>query len=391
MTIQEIVSIEEIATDVQSGFASGERTADGVVQLRMNNVTTEGSLNWSSYIRVPTSKKQIEKYQLQPGDILFNNTNSPELVGKTAVFKDFGEPVVFSNHFVRLRVDEERVDPQYLAAWFIKQWQNRVFESLCTQWVNQAAVRKEDLLDLKIPLPPLTEQKRIASLLARADRLRTLRRTAHELGESLLQSVFLEMFGDVVRNDKGWEKVSISDLGKVQTGNTPSREEPENYGDFIEWIKSDNIRDEQLYVSPSREKLSKIGLKKGRSVDAGAVLVTCIAGSLEHIGDTSLTNRTVAFNQQINAISPFDGVNPLFLRTMMRIAKPHIQFNASAGMKHIITKSKLEELVLVKPPLSLQEEFAGVVARVESLRGRMSEAGRQVEGLFESLLAESFG
>ena len=76
---------------------------------------------------------------------------------------------------------------------------------------------------------------------------------------------------------------------------------------------------------------------------------------------------------------------------MLHIAKPYVQYNASAGMKHIITKSKLEELVLVKPPLSLQEEFAGVVARVESLRGRMGESERQVEGLFESLLSECFG
>jgi type I restriction enzyme S subunit len=68
------------------------------------------------------------------------------------------------------------------------------------------------------------------------------------LSDSLLQSVFLEMFGNVVRDEKGWEKAAISDLGKVQTGNTPSRDEPENYGNFIEWIKSDNIRDEQLYV-----------------------------------------------------------------------------------------------------------------------------------------------
>jgi hypothetical protein len=59
-------------------------------------------------------------------------------------------------------------------------------------------------------------------------------------------------------------------------------------------------------------------------------------------------------------------------------------------MKHIITKLKLEELVLVKPALGLQEEFAGVVRRVESLRGRMGESERHVEGLFESLLAEAF-
>ncbi len=73
------------------------------------------------------------------------------------------------------------------------------------------------------------------------------------------------------------------------------------------------------------------------------------------------------FNQQINAITPFYDVNSFFLRSMLHIAKPYVQYNASDGMKHIITKSKLEELVLVKPPLNLQEAFAGVVARVEAL------------------------
>jgi type I restriction enzyme S subunit len=313
-------------------------------------------------------------------------SGSPAVLGKTAQLKEnfIGSVGAFCGI-----IRPTKADPTYIAYW-LKSPKFMAWRDSQANGVNIQNLRPNEIREIEIPLPPLTEQKRIASLLRRADWLRQLRRTAHDLGNTLLQSIFLEMFGNVVRNDKGWERVTISDLGNVQTGNTPSREEPENYGDFIEWIKSDNIRDEQLYVSPSREKLSEVGLKKGRTVDAGAVLVTCIAGSLEHIGDTSLTDRTVAFNQQINAISPFDDVNPLFLRTMMCTAKPYVQFNASVGMKHIITKSKLKELVLVKPPLSLQEEFAGVVVRVEHLRGRMAEAERQVEGLFESLLAESF-
>jgi type I restriction enzyme S subunit len=65
-------------------------------------------------------------------------------------------------------------------------------------------------------------------------------------------------------------------------------------------------------------------------------------------------------------------------------------FTSQVTIAHL-TGEKLKELVIPVPPLNLQEEFAGVVARVEALRARMSEAQRQVEGLFQSLLAESFG
>ena len=347
-----------------------------------------GTIAKTSIRRVGDVKKGYTFFKND--DVIFAKITPCMENGKCAIGKNLKNGIAFGSteyHVVRAK---EEIIPE----WIYFMLRQEKIRQQATHWfrgtAGQQRVPSTFLEELKIPLPPRTEQKRIASLLARADRLRQLRRAARDLGDDLLQSVFLEMFGDVVRNEKGWEKAAISELGKVQTGNTPPREEPENFGNFIEWIKSDNIRDEQLYVSQSREMLSEIGLKKGRSVDAGSVLVTCIAGSLDHIGDTSLTNRTVAFNQQINAITPFDDVNPLFLRTMLHITKPYVQFNASAGMKHIITKSKLEDLVLVKPPLSLQAEFAGVVARVEGLRGRMSEAGRQVDGLFESLLSESF-
>jgi len=242
-----------------------------------------------------------------------------------------------------------------------------------------------------IPLPPLPEQQRIAARLDKAARLRRLRHYALELGETYLQSVFLEMFGDPVRNDKGWERAVVADLGDVQTGNTPSRDEPENYGDYIEWIKSDNIVDGQVWVSRSREMLSEKGLAKGRCVEPFALLVTCIAGSLTSVGDVALTDRKVAFNQQINAVSPYKDVNPFFSYGLFNMARPLVQHNASAGMKHIITKSKLEELVLIKPPLPLQERFACVVQQFDRLRAQQRESLRQAELLFGAMLEQAFG
>ena len=385
-----IVPLGQLLKSAQSGFASGKRDPDGVIQMRMNNVATDGSLDWSSFLRVPVSQKQLDKYRLYPGDVLFNSTNSPKLVGKTALFDGYTESVVFSNHFVRLRVDETRLDPWYLARWLTDQWQHRVFESLCTQWVNQAAVRKDDLLSLEIPLPPLPKQKRIAAILAKADRLRRLRRTARDLSDTYLQSVFLEMFGDPVSNPMGWERAGVSDLGRVQTGNTPSRSDPKNYGSYIEWIKSDNIANDEMFVTRSREMLSEEGLRKGRSVEPGSILVTCIAGSPTSIGNIALTDRKVAFNQQINAVTPHKDVDSTFLYGLFRVAKPLVQRSTTLGMKRIITKSKFENLVLIKPPLPLQQEFAHITHKFERLRAQQREAERQAEHLFQTLLHRAF-
>jgi type I restriction enzyme S subunit len=75
----------------------------------MNNVTADGSLDFTKLRRVPKTSRNISSYFVEPGDVLFNATNSPELVGKTAFFPGHTEPAVFSNHFLRLRPHPEKL------------------------------------------------------------------------------------------------------------------------------------------------------------------------------------------------------------------------------------------------------------------------------------------
>jgi type I restriction enzyme S subunit len=124
----------------------------------MNNVDTRGNLVWNEFIRVPADEATVSRYQLASGDILFNNTNSVELVGKTALFAGHPEPIVYSNHFTRVRVLPTTADPGYIAAWLLSQWQARTFENICNRWIGQSAVKNDKLLTLEIPLAPLAEQ-----------------------------------------------------------------------------------------------------------------------------------------------------------------------------------------------------------------------------------------
>jgi type I restriction enzyme, S subunit len=160
------VKLGDVIVEAQPGFACGARDPQGVIQLRMNNVDTRGHLVWDDFIRVPEADTNLAKYRLIQGDVVFNNTNSTELVGKSALFISHPEPVVYSNHFTRLRVVPEQLDPVYLVDWLVQQWQAHIFENLCNRWIGQSAVKNDKLLALEIPMPPLPEQQRIAAILS---------------------------------------------------------------------------------------------------------------------------------------------------------------------------------------------------------------------------------
>jgi type I restriction enzyme S subunit len=263
---------------------------------------------------------------------------------------------------------------------------------------NQAVVpilNNERLSEINFAYPPLTEQKRIASLLARADRLRHLRRTAHELGESLLQSVFLEMFGDLGTNEMGWDFATLEDLDTDFIYGTSQKcfSEPKGYPVLrIPNVLHSRIDLDDLKYAEVPEKEAKNILLKH-----GDIIFVRTNGNPDYVGRCAVFNLDKDFlfaSYLIRARLDLSKINPVFLLTFLQTAKgreamaPYIR--TTAGQSNIGIEG-LGQIPVPLPPLNLQEEFAGVVARVESLRGRMSEGERQVEGLFESMLAQSFG
>ena len=260
---------------------------------------------------------------------------------------------------------------------------------------NQAVMGKtlnsKSLAEIKIPVPPLDDQIRIADLLGKVEGLIAQRKQHLQQLDDLLKSVFLEMFGDPVRNEKGWDKPELKAFGKISTGNTPPRNDPANYdGDFIEWIKTDNITGDAVFVTPATEHLSEAGAKKARTVTNGALLVACIAGSVESIGRAALTDRTVSFNQQINAIQPGKDVNPLYLYGLFKLSRAYIQSHATKGMKKILTKGEFEKITMIKPPIEIQNQFAVIVEKVEGIKSRYQQSLTDLEALYGALSQQAF-
>lgn len=154
--------LSEIALEVSPGFPSGRHNQQGlgVPHLRPMNVNTNGTIEL-------TEVKYVQETSYTPlleGDILFNNTNSPDLVGKTAwIPRDTNW--AYSNHMTRIRVDQKQFEPRWLAGYLHYLYKRGYYKLHCRNHVNQASIGTGFLSAMAIPVPPLQEQRRIVEKL----------------------------------------------------------------------------------------------------------------------------------------------------------------------------------------------------------------------------------
>jgi type I restriction enzyme S subunit len=154
-------TLGELGVEVQPGFASGvhNQSGNGVIHLRPMNITRDGkiSIDDARFVDDQTDRR------VQYGDVLFNNTNSPALTGKTALVT-LQEPAAFSNHMTRLRPPTD-IDGKFFAAQLHWLWATGYFRSVLNNHVNQASVSSASLLETPLVIPPVAEQGRIVESL----------------------------------------------------------------------------------------------------------------------------------------------------------------------------------------------------------------------------------
>ncbi len=165
LTVFPFRSIKDIAIDLRAGFASGQSSLDtvGVPHVRPMNVDEDGRFVSEGMKSISEDEyKGREEYSLEPSDVLFNNTNSVELVGKTCLIE---APIRggFSNHMTRIRVDRDVCIPRFLSLLLHSAWRKGQFTERATRWVGQAGINLKALGDFEIPLPPLEVQKEIVA------------------------------------------------------------------------------------------------------------------------------------------------------------------------------------------------------------------------------------
>ena len=324
------------------------------------------------------------------GDVLLAKITPCFENGKAADLSDLPDDVGFgSTEFHVLRPGSE-IDGRYLFHFLRSaRFRSGAAEKM-TGSAGQRRVPAAVVGGWRIPLPPLPEQRRIAAILDKADAIRRKRQESLALLDALLRSTFLVMFGDPVRNERGWEVVRLGEVAEVTTGNTPPRNNERFYGGDIDWVKSDNIGMEGPWVSRSAERLSVEGARVGRVVGPGSVLAICIAGSRSSIGRVGITDTTVAFNQQINALTPREGVDHRYLFGALRVGQRLVQAASTDSMKGLVTKGRFERIWIPLPPKRLQHAFGAIFNGWVGVSAQARTSIRAATHLFQSLSQRAF-
>ena len=375
--------------DILNGYAfksSRYINNKGIRVIRITNVQ-KGYIEDAEPKFYPEKEmNEIKKFMLEDGDLLISLTGN---VGRVALIDKSILPAALNQRVGCIRVNKkDLIYKPYLYHLLNSDY----FEKQCINSSNGIAQKNmstEWLKEYHIPVYSMDYQKKIATIFDKIDIVIKKHYKQIEILDKIAKSLFIEMFGDPVENPKKWDIIQLHDRCDIVTGNTPAREKSEYYGNYIEWIKSDNINTDDMYLTVAEEYLSKKGLLVGRCVEAGSILMTCIAGSIGCIGNVGVANRKVAFNQQINAIVPNKDSN-IFIYWLMVLSKKYIQGTVNMSLKGILSKGKLSELYFPFPPIELQHKFEKNAIVIDKSKLAVKKSLEELEILKKSLMQKYF-
>ena len=347
---KDIIKLGDVATYINGyAFKPEDRGEEGLQIIRIQDLTG------NSYVLGFYNGKYPKKIEINDGDVLISWSAS------LGVYVWNGGKALLNQHIFKVKFDKVDIDKSYFV-YAVRYKLNDMGKK--THGATMKHIVKRDFDATEIPYPPLKKQIEIATNLDKVLMVIKERKRELKLLDELIKARFVEMFGDPRSNPFGFEKKRLKDTCKVITGNTPSRAIEEYYGDYIEWIKTDNIVSGILNPTQATESLSEKGMNVGRTVEKDSILMACIAGSIASIGRVCITDRTVAFNQQINAVVP-EQYNILFLYVLFQMSKDYLVEDINMALKGILSKSKLEEKEFIIPPMDLQEQFSDFVKQVD--------------------------
>ena len=394
----------------QSGFGAGkgDQTTEenGIIQIRPTNIDNEGILKYDRNVYVPaTSNKPMLEYD----DVLFNNTNSQELVGKTAILKE-NKKLFFSNHITQIKVDKSKANPDYL--WIVLNiyQKKNIFYSICTNWNNQSGVGIELLKSIQVPLPPLKTQQEIVNIYNKANQAK---KNKEQEAQPLLDSIDNYLLRELgielptktssVENKYFNRKINFffgkrydpyyhqpffehafsaiektlfekKFLGKITTIIT-SGITPLSGGDAyissqkgIPFVRSGDINingdinfEELLYLKPEIHN----GKMKSSRLQKNDILIAIVGATIGQVGVYKY-DREANINQAIALVRLQDGINYEYVKEFIK--SPIGQLNLDR-LKRPVARANinLEEIASIRvvlPPLEKQNEIANGIQTI---------------------------
>ena len=361
---------------------------DPVTFLPMAAVSEQGiitTLEEGIYCDVVKGYRYFEN-----GDIIVAKITPCMENGKAAYVENLPHNIGFgSTEFHVIRPSNE-IDGRYL---FYMVW-SPDFRSIAgrnmTGTAGQKRVPTDFIKRYKIPLPPIEEQKRIATIVDKADRIRRKRQEAIRLTEELGRSIFLDMFGDPVTNPKGLETRPLGDIATFLGGGTPARSKDEYFQGDICWASSKDMGNEILVDTQEHITQEAIDNSSTRLVPSGTLLVVVKSKILMRRLPVSRTAVDTCFNQDIKAIVPRDLSLTRYLQLHLKLGQETLLRQARGVNTEDLTLEHLRKYPVLMPKQESIEKITVTMQELERMLLRNRSAFQESENLFNSLLQRAF-
>ena len=364
-----------------------------VVCMRTKNVQV--TLDASDLIAVPNSLAKNPEKMLSEGDILVSSANSWNLVGKCCQVPKLQYPSTAGGFISILRPKTKKLKSSYLYRWFSSNVVQKKLRSFANQTTNISNLDHKRTLELQIPLPSPAEQRRIAGILDAADALRAKRREALAQLDTLLQSTFLDMFGDPVTNLMGWDERPLGKLVQqgFRNGLSPSTKGTLD-GEVLTLSAITRGRFDFAAKKVARFDHSPSPLQQ---LSTDTFLICRGNGNMRLVGTGAYPDRSstrVCFPDTMIGVA----IDPkvlaaAYLQHLWRTQRVRRQIERGARTTngtHKVNQRLLSSIVFPVPPVALQLRFAAIVESVEEQRCHQRTHLTELDTLFASLQSRAF-
>jgi len=351
-------------------YGSGARKVeyDGKVRyIRITDIDDDGKLRNDEVVSPSIIE---EKYFLEKDDLLFARSGS---VGRTYLHQEDKGRYQYAGYLIRFKIDKTKAIPKYIY-FFTKSSQYHSWVNKTRRSGTLSNINAKEYSNLLIPLPPLPIQKRIVSILEKAEKLKERRKKANEETNKIIQSIFYEMFGE---KDK-FEIVELGDKRICENifagGDVPknnfSREKTDQYKIPI---FTNGEKNKGLYGYTDKARVSKPSI----TISARGT-----------IGYTEIRKENFYPAIRLIVITPKENVLNLYY--LKSVIDNLINFNLSGTSIHQLTVPMIKRYKIPVPQIHLQLKFASIVKKIESMKERQKKSTEDINQLFDALMQKAF-
>ena len=281
------------------------------------------------------------------------------------------------------------LDSQYLYYWLKA---NKEYLQDLGVGATFKEISKTVIANVEIPLPPLAEQRRIASILDQADELRQKRQQAIEKLDQLLQATFIDMFGDPVSNPKGWDLRSVGEISESKLGKMLDKKKQSSENDQYKYLRNANVQWFRFDLSDVFEMEFNEKDRKNCELKFGDVLV-CEGGEPGRAAIWKNDLENCFFQKALHRVRlDMTQILPEYFVWLFWFYSKNGGFDDHITVATIahLTGVKMKAMQIPIPPLSLQEDFQQKVNEIEVLKTTLENSSKLFESLFSSLQNQVF-